>query len=648
VSAQRRTPSTRVRLWAIAWGFAFLHFAIRAVTIHSHPFDQIMDFVDESALVLSGIVFLSSVMFAEDDQTKRLRFIATLSIPLVAYAFANTFHGGLFRTSAGLLALVFVVAAGLSVYAPARRGFVHMTVALAITSLGVFAMHRQLGGHPKDAVATILCISFALCGSLFWRLNRRPSLGVITTTAGFLGWAAAYPISALLHALAPNSQGHLDFWNVPRVFVALGMMLTLLEDKTLTVERAGARVQSQDMLVERLSNITSQLLAGNDPGTLSGEVATVITEASSFRRAALFLLGEDRRFYLAGMSGFTPQEAETLQTHSSGYAIESQKQQVAQKTTTGRKSFRMVEGSDLTLIPMVSWRGLHVGCLYISDSREPGGAAPSEMEKLERFVRDLAVTFENVRLRQQLMRSEKLAGLGQLVAGVAHELNNPLTGIIGYSDLLGEEVREEKAARRIKNLGNEARRMKRIVDGLLLFGRRNNSPSQSTDLQVALHEVVQLREYHLSANAIKLDIRVEPSLPRTGIGEDELKQVLLNLLSNAIDAVTDSAKREIRIRAFSRSGRTVVSFEDSGPGFADLARAFDPFYTTKPVGKGTGLGLSICYGVVQECGGEITIANQQPYGASVVLDLPVAVAQSPLFQPTGTIWDAEHSTTQSS
>jgi C4-dicarboxylate-specific signal transduction histidine kinase len=97
-------------------------------------------------------------------------------------------------------------------------------------------------------------------------------------------------------------------------------------------------------------------------------------------------------------------------------------------------------------------------------------------------------------------------------------------------------------------------------------------------------------------------------------------------LNNSMDAVEDSAQRFIQIRASRHQNTVVIQFEDSGPGFVDLNRAFDPFFTTKPVGKGTGLGLSICYGIAQECGGEIVITNKQPYGASVVLELPVALS----------------------
>jgi two-component system NtrC family sensor kinase len=251
------------------------------------------------------------------------------------------------------------------------------------------------------------------------------------------------------------------------------------------------------------------------------------------------------------------------------------------------------------------------------------------MVKLEVLASDLAVTIENTRLHHQLVRAEKLAALGQLVAGVAHELNNPLTGILGYSELLVEEVQEEKLSKRLQKLRHEAQRMKRIVDGLLRFARQNNPATRAADLEAALHDVVQLREYHLRKLAITVDVQLDPHLPKIAIGEDELKQVLLNILNNSMDAVEESAQRSILIQASQHDDRVVIQFQDSGPGFTELNRAFDPFFTTKPVGKGTGLGLSICYGIAQECGGEIILANKQPYGASVTLELPVALAARP-------------------
>jgi C4-dicarboxylate-specific signal transduction histidine kinase len=449
-------------------------------------------------------------------------------------------------------------------------------------------------------------------------------------------------VGALVAQYAPKLQINPELWNVPKFFVAFGMILTLIEDKSSVIEHANQRERAANKLLLQLSQITSRLLAGSDPADLCSEITAAVTGATSFRRAALFLAGEDRALRLGGCTGFSPAEKSRFEERSKAWTVEKVKELCKQGKQLGNNSFviRTAETDEgagsgsaaehEVLVPLVSWRGSHLGCLSFSGAQQQenrGGDEAAEIMKLEVLASDLAVTIENSRLHHQLVRSEKLAALGQLVAGVAHELNNPLTGIMGYADLLSEEVEGQKAAKRVQKLGAEARRMKRIVDGLLRFARQNNPAARAADFEAALHDVIQLREYHIRKLGIHMDVHVEPQLPHISIGEDELKQVLLNILNNAIDAVEESVQRYISIAATRQGDRVHIRFDDSGPGFSDLNRAFDPFFTTKPVGKGTGLGLSICYGIMQEAGGEIVLSNKHPFGASITLEFPATVTE---------------------
>ena len=216
--------------------------------------------------------------------------------------------------------------------------------------------------------------------------------------------------------------------------------------------------------------------------------------------------------------------------------------------------------------------------------------------------------------------------MGQLVAGVAHELNNPLTSIVGYSELISDDLPEGPARQKLDKMLREAQRMKRIIENLLRFARQNNLAKKSANLEVLLQDVLALREYHLRNSNIEIQVQIEPRLPHVALDEDQFKQILLNLLNNSIDALEGSPASRIRIEASYSNGRVVLRFDDNGPGFGDVSRVFDPFYTTKPVGKGTGLGLSICYGIVKEHGGEIHAENLAPNGARVALNLPVEMA----------------------
>jgi signal transduction histidine kinase len=630
VSVQRNSPSPRVKIWTYAWALAFLHFFARVFETHTGLSEKLIEGVDLAGVQLSGIVFLSSVAFENDERSKRIKFSVLLAIPVLLHPFFFTLGWGVPWVPATSIAVTFLAAIALMLRDVRRHPFFSYATALTLALVCMLSVREEvLQRDPWYASAAVLAMTFGLTGILFWRIYRRPSLGVIASTLGFIGWGAVYPLGALLHAVVPSFQPRLDVWNIPRIMVALGMVLTLLEDQSLMVKQSSVRAQAESLLLQRLSQITSRLLAGSDPRALCGEAVRAITEASSFRRAAIFLAGDGLTLNLTGSDGFTPQEAEELQRRSGRHGLDLVKRLCAKGSQVGSNSYLISEADNLVLIPLVSWRGSQVGCLYVSGAKVPAGADASEMVKLEVFASDLAVTFENMKLHQQLVRSEKLAALGQLVAGVAHELNNPLTGIMGYSDLLVSEAGDEKSAKRLEKLGNEARRMKRIVDGLLRFGRQNTSCARLSVVSAALRDVLDLREYDLRKHSIQLDLQIESDLPPVKIAEDELKQILLNILNNSIDAVWESPRKEIAIRAAARSERVVIEFQDSGPGFADKARAFDPFYTTKPVGKGTGLGLSICYGIVQECGGEITLANKSPNGASVVLEVPVAVAESP-------------------
>lgn len=236
---------------------------------------------------------------------------------------------------------------------------------------------------------------------------------------------------------------------------------------------------------------------------------------------------------------------------------------------------------------------------------------------------DLAVTVDNAALHRQLARAEKLAAIGQLVAGVAHELNNPLTSIVGYTELISDDIPEGSTRQKLDKMLREAQRMKRIIENLLRFARQNSLAKKSANLETLLQDVLALREYHLHNQDIEVQLQIEPCLPSVALDEDQFKQILLNLLNNSIDALEGSSRKRIRIEASSNNGRVMLCFDDNGHGFTDLNRVFDPFYTTKPVGKGTGLGLSICYGIVKEHGGEIHAANLEPHGARIALELPV-------------------------
>ncbi len=234
---------------------------------------------------------------------------------------------------------------------------------------------------------------------------------------------------------------------------------------------------------------------------------------------------------------------------------------------------------------------------------------------------------DSAMLRSKLMHAEKMAAVGQLVSGVAHEVNNPLTAILGFTDLLMENPELPESARRdLRVILQEAQRTKQIVQNLLSFARQMPPERQSVQLNSIVQRTVHLRSYDFMSHGIQVVEHFDESLPQVIGDSHQLQQVFLNILNNAYDAVRETT-RPARIEIMSsRAGSFVeISFRDNGPGIPDPTIIFDPFFTTKEVGKGTGLGLSICYGIVREHGGEIVCDNNlNSEGATFTVRLPVA------------------------
>jgi signal transduction histidine kinase len=483
---------------------------------------------------------------------------------------------------------------------------------------------------------------------LFFRRYPRWSPGVVTSAGGFLLWGAVFPIGQMLDLWAPNLKINPELWNTPKFFVAFGMILTLLEDKSDFLRSARRREQKLNHQLQKFSGITSLLLSGVDVNSVGNEIAAAIRETSTFDRVVIILSHDGRNLYCAGNAGYEGEaknlveykcnevwkfenlvEACTVGQRLGERSVMLSPQQMEKygqvpSETRFVPSEHWVKGNQV-LVPLRSMRGAHVGCIGLSDPRDVTRVNAEELTKIELLAADLAVTVDNTALHRQLARAEKLAAMGQLVAGVAHELNNPLTSIVGYTELISDDVPEGPARQKLDKMLREAQRMKRIIENLLRFARQNSLAKKSANLEMLLQDVLALREYHLHNHDIEVQLQIEPGLPPVALDEDQFKQILLNLLNNSIDALEGLPRKRIRIEASCNNGRVMLCFDDNGNGFTDLNRAFDPFYTTKPVGKGTGLGLSICYGIVKEHGGEIHAENLEPHGARIALELPVEV-----------------------
>jgi PAS domain S-box-containing protein len=234
---------------------------------------------------------------------------------------------------------------------------------------------------------------------------------------------------------------------------------------------------------------------------------------------------------------------------------------------------------------------------------------------------------DSAELRDKLVHAEKMAAVGQLVSGVAHEVNNPLTAILGFADLLLENPDLPETARKdLRVILQEAQRTKQIVQNLLSFARQMPPQRNAVQLNLILRRTIQLRSYDFNSHGVDIVEHLDEGLPDVNGDAHQIQQVFLNILNNAYDAVHEIGRpARIEIMTTKAGNAVEVSFRDNGYGISHPDRIFDPFFTTKEVGKGTGLGLSICYGIVKEHGGEILCHNNTDgQGATFIVRFPAA------------------------
>ncbi len=450
-----------------------------------------------------------------------------------------------------------------------------------------------------------------------------------------------------------------------------GEIRTAHESSFATRDESGAIVAYQGFLLDitDLKNAETdirrrnqELLALNAIADLLGQSSTLeealhstllkISEIFALDIGAVFFLDEkSRKLVRPVATGFRPETLRRFDQIELSPALLDQLRRVHATVISGSapilpqalRDLRASEGIAVSQVAILWSKDRIMGALIIG-GREEREFSAAEVNLISAVANQIATAIDKSLLleqtreayetlrhtQQQLLQSEKMAAVGQLISGVAHELNNPLTAILGYSQLLkSDDVSIDRSHEYLDKLHRQAQRTHHIVQSLLSFARQRKPQRASVDLHQILEDTLILREYDLRLKKIRVHRDFDPHLPVTSADFNQLQQVFLNILNNAIDAIEDTGEPgEIWIRTQSADGRLRVEFTDSGPGVQNPHRIFDPFYTTKPVGKGTGLGLSICYGIVKEHGGDIEAKNVPPRGASFVITLPLLVGGS--------------------
>lgn len=283
---------------------------------------------------------------------------------------------------------------------------------------------------------------------------------------------------------------------------------------------------------------------------------------------------------------------------------------------------------------------------YINFAAQAAAQAFLALNRL-RLLEETRSQFDALqRIQDRMVQSEKLAAIGELVAGVAHELNNPLTSVILYSQMLQSRIVDPNLTQDLDKIVNEARRAGVIVRGLLEFARKKPAERKTVQINNVLHNCIDLLNYELRTHNIKVTLILQPDLPLTMADEHQMQQVFINILTNAWQALHSTSKNSptyghMQISTLSAppifnlpvpgAPRVIrIVFQDDGPGISaeNLKHIFDPFFTTKPASVGTGLGLSICHGIISEHGGHIWAESELGRGASFFIELPIVASPS--------------------
>jgi len=326
--------------------------------------------------------------------------------------------------------------------------------------------------------------------------------------------------------------------------------------------------------------------------------------------------------------GYTPEEAmalsveETLTPESLEVAMRTFAEQMALENAGQRDLSKAVtlELEEKCKNGGKVWSEVKVALLRDSDGRLIG---------LLGTARDIT---ERRKMEEQLQLAGRLAVVGELSAGVAHELNNPIAAIQGYAQLLtSQNDLDEKTRKDIEIIYREAQRAAKITQNLLYFARHHEPEKQFISLNEVIEKTLEVRAQQMKVNNIELVVELAPDLPKTMADFYQMQQVFMNIINNAEQAMVEAHGRGKLIVKTQKTDEMIwITFVDDGPGISEenLKKIFDPFFTTKEVGKGTGLGLSICYGLVEAHGGRIHAKSRLGEGATFVVEIPI-VSQSP-------------------
>lgn len=636
---QNRT--NRRLLWLLGWTLIIVRLVIEMTAHHQQG---ALYALANGSMVLASFLFLGSMSPLAFPHAPRLLYVYAFAAPVVLYAGVVSFYPDITGTLRILLMLCILASVAVallwSLDRPSLPPWLCITVTLAA---GMFGIWQTYQGEDMYVLYLAQSASNLVTGLLFLNIYRRLSPGAVFTSAGFFLWGAPIILeSFLVYSSRPSLTLVARGVNLIKVVTAVGMILLVLEDELAQNKAAKERDHRARLELERYSAIDLSLLSGAHPEAAYQDTCDDITSVSCFEQALIFLHGVENRFHVAAHSGMNAELVGALE--ALGRRITPERARLFKLTSSVSVEMGntlLVDLRDLfepgdtleqlqyiktRVICLRTRAGLLDGMIFLSGLKQPAKHLQADdLLPLELLAARLAAARENTALMHRVSRAEKLAGLGQLATGLAHELNNPLTVVLGYSELVEETLAGHPAQRDASLIRSEARRMRQTIESMLRFWRPSRIEPVSISIASILEEVYRLRRPDFDRRRVLLQLQIADNLPPIHGNKTQIQQVLLRVLENslgAFDGLLRTVKPLVQIDASHHTGTVKIVITHNGQAFSDPDRVFDPFYSEAPTKPGTGMGLSVCYAVVRDHGGEISAHNLQPAGAAVVIDFP--------------------------
>ncbi|HEX4758868.1 MAG TPA: histidine kinase dimerization/phospho-acceptor domain-containing protein [Terracidiphilus sp.] len=658
-----RYRDTRSLLWFMGFLFALASMVLVYIegpwlgAVRIHPW---MVAAGQIAIQISSALFLASLspLYFRLGRFEIL-YVIPYSIPPVI---CSILAFGVFRgaTPTGPMVFVIPVLGAISLFV----AFLWCSVKSAMpiwlglsycTVLGSLVLRVCFVPGPAWALILVQCANLLMTALLLVFVIRRLSPGVVLSALGFCAWSlSALQVLPALSLPSVLGVGLIRIIVMGKVVAALGLILVALEDELDINEVARERERRARRELEAYTGPILARRRVEDFDRLGNEICAMVVEHSRFAQAAL-LLESGSHYRLAGSAGLDEATLAALgeltqRIATAGFLAVGSAPLAAEQSKTLKLDLTpwLRPGDDLKglrftsalAVPMRG-RASTEGALLLS------GMRPTQLETraraddplraddllpIEMLAARLHATRSQTMMLEKLIDSEKFAGLGQLAANVTHQLNNPLTVILGYASLIEETVPPGAQERRgVESILTEARRMRSTLESLTRISRPQGEQLAAVSVGEMLVDMGHLYRSDFLQRSIEFRINIAPALPRVLCSAQQLRQAVLHCLQYSIAAVENHGPapvheepKTIRLEASSEGHLVQIMVAHSGPGFADPDRAFDPFTPAQISGENGGLGLSLCATILREHNGRASAVNLEPHGAAIILELRAA------------------------